>query len=93
MRRADCDQHYTQENYPNSSAQDKVTEARNEGRETKMHATAEVQGTARGVQNNAVMMNREGETGAKVIAEREEKGRYSHVWKRVAKERMKNDRS
>ena len=39
-----------------------------------MHATAEVQGTARGVQNNAVMMNREGETGAKVIAEREETG-------------------
>lgn len=34
------------------------------------------------------MMNREGETGAKVTAEREET-----VWKRVAKGRTKTDRS
>ena len=70
MRRADCDQHYAQENYPNSKAQDKVTEARNKGRETKMHGTAEVHGRVRGVQNNAVT-NREGETGAKVTAQRQ----------------------
>ena len=36
-----------------------------------MYGTAEVHGRVRGVQNNAVMMNREGETGAKVIAERQ----------------------
>lgn len=58
-----------------------------------MHGTAEVQGRVRGVQNNAVMMNREGETGAKVTAEREETGQVVTCWKRVAKGRMKKDRS
>ena len=51
MRRGDCDQRYAEENYPNSNAQDKVTVARNKGRETKMHGTAEVHGRVRGVQN------------------------------------------
>lgn len=39
-----------------------------------MHVISGVQGRDRGVQNNAVIMNREGETDAKDTAERGETG-------------------